>query len=158
MRTRVPENFADVRATKLLFIILAAAFAASSHGCGGGTPPEQGAGARPTATVKPLAGSPAGAADELAAARADYTQFCVRCHKPDGAGGVAEFDSDTLEVPSLREHGRKDPDERLAEQIRDGGGGMPPFKNRLDDKRVNDLVRFIRREFHGGESAPPPAR
>jgi cytochrome c551 len=137
---------------KLLVTLFAACFAAS--GCGGATAPEQGADARPTATVKPLAGAP----DDLAAARADYSQFCVRCHKPDGAGGAAEFDSDTLNVPSLREQGRRDSDERLAEQIRDGGGGMPPFKNRLDDKRINDLVRFIRSEFHGGDAAAPPAR
>lgn len=143
-----------MNSNKLLAVVFTAAFAAP--GCGGGAAPEPTANARPTATIRPAAGSPAGAPDELATTGADYAQFCIRCHKADGAGGVAEFDDGkTLKVPNLRERGRNDSDEELAEQIRDGGDGMPPFKNRLDDKRINDLVRFIRREFHGRDAAPP---
>ncbi|HWS54019.1 MAG TPA: cytochrome c, partial [Pyrinomonadaceae bacterium] len=121
--------------------------------------PDPTANARPTPAVRPAAGSPAGAPDEFASTGADFAQFCIRCHKADGTGGVAEFDGGkTLKVPNLRERGRDDSDEELAEQIRDGGDGMPPFKNRLDEKRINDLVRFIRKEFHGRDAAAPPAR
>ena len=88
--------------------------------------------------------------DELAAARATYAQFCIRCHRPDGTGGDFELeDGKKLKVPSLREHGHKESDEHLADQIINGGDGMPAFKGRLDQERIDALVRFVRREFHG---------
>jgi mono/diheme cytochrome c family protein len=94
--------------------------------------------------------SPAATPDELASAAADYSQFCIKCHKADGTGGAMEMDGGkTMKVPNLREHGKKDPDEHLARQIREGGDEMPPFKKKLDDPRINNLVRYIRREFHG---------
>jgi hypothetical protein len=39
---------------------------------------------------------------------------------------------------------------------------MPAFRNRLDEQRINALVRYIRREFHGqtatgGGATTPPA-
>jgi mono/diheme cytochrome c family protein len=94
--------------------------------------------------------SPAATPDELASAAADYSQFCIKCHKADGTGGTMEMDGGkTMKVTNLREHGKKDPDEHLARQIREGGDEMPPFKKKLDDQRINNLVRYIRREFHG---------
>jgi mono/diheme cytochrome c family protein len=103
--------------------------------------------ARPATTATP---APTAAPDELASAATDYSQFCIRCHKADGTGGPFELeDGKTLKVPNLREHGKKDPDEHLAKQIREGGDGMPAFQKRLDDARINNLVRYIRREFHG---------
>ena len=102
---------------------------------------------RPAATATP---APTATPDELASAAADYSQFCARCHKADGTGGPFELeDGKKLKVPSLREHGKKDPDDHLAKQIREGGDGMPAFQKRLDDARINNLVRYIRREFHG---------
>lgn len=118
--------------------------------------------ARPAATAATPAPSAttAAAPDELAAAAGDFARFCIRCHKADGTGGPFELEDGTkLKVPSLRERGRKDPDKELADQIVNGGDGMPAFKNRLDEERINALVRFIRREFHGQTStgAAPPA-
>jgi cytochrome c551 len=100
-------------------------------------------------TASPAASTPA-APDELETARVDYARFCIRCHQADGTGGPFELeDGSKLKVPSLREHGRRDPDKHLADQIADGGDGMPAFKNRLDEARINALVRYVRREFHG---------
>ena len=91
--------------------------------------------------------------DELAAAAGDFARFCINCHKADGTGGPFELEDGTkLKVPSLREHGRKEDDKHLADQIVAGGDGMPAFKNRLDEQRINALVRYIRREFHGQTS------
>ncbi|MBA3241286.1 MAG: cytochrome c [Acidobacteria bacterium] len=106
---------------------------------------------RPAATAAtPAASTPNAAPDELAAAAGDFARFCIGCHKADGTGGPFELeDGAKLKVPSLRERGRKDPDKELADQIVNGGDGMPAFKNRLDEERINSLVRFIRREFHG---------
>jgi len=130
--------------------LLLSALALAASACGGGGAPEQGAGARPTATVRPAPASTAATTDEFATVRADYAKTCINCHKADGTGGAVELEGGkTLKVPSLLEAGRRDSDEELAEQIRSGGGGMPAFKNRLDEKQINDLVRFIRKEFHG---------
>ena len=116
--------------------------------------------ARPAATA--AAGSstprPAATPDELAAAAGDYSQFCIKCHKADGTGGTVELDEgETIKVLSLREHGLKDPDSHLAKQIAEGGDDMPPFKKRLDQQRIDNLVRYIRREFHGRTTSPAPA-
>ncbi|HEX8146595.1 MAG TPA: cytochrome c [Pyrinomonadaceae bacterium] len=130
------------------------------------TAPNSNAAARPTATAAANIATPTPAAtpDELAAAGADYSQFCIKCHKADGTGGNVEMDAgETIKVPSLREHGLKDPDAHLAKQIAEGGDEMPPFKKRLDQQRIDNLVRYIRREFHGrtataASGAATPAR
>ena len=105
--------------------------------------------ARPSASATPAAGA-APTPDELAAAAADFARFCVNCHKADGTGGPFVLEDGTkLKVPNLREHGRRDPDKHLTDQIVAGGDGMPAFRDRLDEQRINALVRYIRREFHG---------
>lgn len=99
---------------------------------------------------------PAATPDELASAAADYSQFCIKCHKADGTGGTVELDEGAkINVESLREHGLKDSDAHLAKQIREGGDEMPAFGKRLDEQRINNLVRYVRREFHGRAPSPP---
>lgn len=109
----------------------------------------------PTPAVAAKSPTPASKPDELSSAAADYSNFCVRCHKADGTGGPFKIEEEnkTVNVPNLREHGKGDPDEHLAKHIRDGGKEMPPFGKRLDDERINNLVRYIRREFHGQTTA-----
>ncbi len=118
------------------------------------------AGAPPAATAPAATPTPAPAAtpDELASAAADFSQFCIKCHKADGTGGKVELDEgETINVESLREHGLKDSDAHLAKQIREGGDEMPAFGKRLDEQRINNLVRYVRREFHGRTTAAAPA-
>jgi mono/diheme cytochrome c family protein len=121
-------------------------------------------GARPAATAAATTPTPAPAAtpDELASAGADYSQFCIKCHKADGTGGTVEMDAgETIKVPSLREHGLKDSDAHLAKQIDEGGDEMPPFGKRLDKQRIDNLVRYVRREFHcrtTTTASPSPAK
>ncbi len=121
------------------------------------TAQNSGPGARPSATASSASTpAPASTPDELAAAGADYSQFCIKCHKADGTGGTVELDEgDTIKVLSLRDHGLKDSDAELAKQIAEGGDDMPPFKKRLDQQRIDNLVRYIRREFHGRTAAAP---
>ena len=144
---------------KTLKLILAAcSLALFAAACGNDAPDNRASvntGARPPAANTPAPSANAAATpDELAAAAGDFARFCINCHKADGAGGPFELEDGTkLKVPSLREHGRKEPDKHLAEQIVAGGDGMPAFKNRLDEQRINALVRYIRREFHGQTAA-----
>ena len=61
-----------------------------------------------------------------------------------------------LKVPSLKEgHALKHSDDALAKQISKGGGGMPPFKDKLTPEQINNLVRFIKRDIQG--AAAPKA-
>jgi mono/diheme cytochrome c family protein len=141
--------------TALLLFLAAFTFAAA---CNNAPATNQSAGAntRAAATATPAAAATAAApADEFQAARDTYAQFCIRCHRPDGSGGPFEIDGGKkLDVPSLREgHALKHTDEDFAEQIMNGGDGMPAFKNRLDPERINGLVRFIRHEFQS-KTAP----
>lgn len=102
--------------------------------------------------------APSSTPDELAQAATDYKNACIKCHKADGSGGSFENDGKEVKVPDLRTHGLKDPDKELAEQIAEGGDDMPAFKSKLDATRINNLVRYIRREYHHQTpAAPAPA-
>ena len=143
---------------KIHKIVLAAFAALPFAACNSTqTTPNTNANARPAANAAATTPTPAPAAtpDELASAAADYSQFCIKCHKADGTGGPVELDEgEKLKVPSLREHGLKDSDAELAKQIREGGDEMPAFGKRLDEQRINNLVRYVRREFHGRTTSP----
>ncbi|MBA3322330.1 MAG: cytochrome c [Pyrinomonadaceae bacterium] len=106
--------------------------------------------AAPTAPTAPA--TTVAAPDELAAARATYNVVCAKCHMPNGEGGTVELDEGTtLKVPSFKTgRGLTRTDEQFARQIANGGDGMPAFKSRLTPEQINDLVRFIRREFQAG--------
>lgn len=128
--------------------------------CGSGAPANQtvntsNANANAAARATPAAATPT--PDPLASARADFKQFCVRCHKEDGTGGTAELDEgQKIKVPNFREgHGAKHTVEQMAKKITNGDTdeGMPAFKNRLDPERINALARFISQEFHGQPAA-----
>ncbi|HWS90266.1 MAG TPA: cytochrome c [Pyrinomonadaceae bacterium] len=111
----------DLRA--LLFVCLALA----AGGCISGTP-------RPAAST-------AGATPRVL-----YERNCAVCHGPRGQGTQLG----TMKTPPLTSGAAlTDPDEKFFKQISDGGNGMPPFKYTLDDKQINDLVRFIREELQG---------
>ena len=80
------------------------------------------------------------------ATRMTYERSCATCHGPRGEGKQLG----TMTIPSLRVGAPlTDSDERLFTQISEGGKGMPPFKFTLDDRQIQDLVRFVREEFQG---------
>jgi len=91
--------------------------------------------------------------DALAAARATYAQRCESCHGDSGQGGVAEVEGKKIKGPSFRTgHALKHPDADFVKQIVKGGDGMPAFGDKLSAREVDDLVRFIRRDFQGGNN------
>lgn len=107
--------------------------------------------------------TPAATPDELADARNTFKNTCSRCHKEDGTGGAVKLDDGTtLKVPDLHgPHAVKQTDEHLAAKIQNGGDGMPRFKDRLDQQKIDALVRLIRHDFQaqapGGSATPAPA-
>jgi len=90
------------------------------------------------------------AADEFAATRAIFKEHCVACHGDNAAGGRVQVEGREIKVPNLTgEHARKPTDERIAAKISEGDDEMPAFKGKLTPQQIQDLVRFIRKEFQG---------
>lgn len=148
---------------KLAFVIMAASLFAigcgnpstvnSNRAANASIPPQT------TPTSLPSAGA-AVTPDEFATVRATYSATCIRCHKANGEGGVADLGEGEkpLKVPSFKEgHALKHTDQEYARQIANGGDGMPAFKTRLKPEQINDLVRFIRHEFQGQAGAAAPS-
>jgi cytochrome c551 len=117
------------------------------------------AGAANTNAAKPTASTPAATPDELADARSTYKDNCTRCHKDDGSGGTFEEQGlKPLKVPSLKsDHAVKRTDTQLANKIQTGGGGMPAFKTKLDQQKIDALVRLIRHDFQNNTAAAGPS-
>jgi len=94
--------------------------------------------------------------DEFAGTRAIFEKNCSRCHQKTGDGGPVKLEDGTkLKVPSLRTgHALHHPDSDFIKQITKGGDGMPAFKDKLSADQINDLVRFVRHEFQGGQAPP----
>ncbi len=89
--------------------------------------------------------------DELAEAKTTYMQICANCHGDKGEGGPVKIEGKRLKVPSLLEgHGLEHDDAEFTKQIANGGDGMPAFKDRLNEKQISDLVRFLRRDIQAG--------
>jgi len=88
--------------------------------------------------------------DEFAATRVVFKEHCSKCHGDSGDGGPVTVDGKKLRVPSFKTgHALKHTDEDFADQIKNGGDGMPRFKDKFTPEQVNELVRFIRKEFQG---------
>jgi mono/diheme cytochrome c family protein len=94
--------------------------------------------------------------DEFAATRALFEKNCSECHQKTGDGGPVKLEDGTkLKVPSLRSgHALNHPNSDFVKQITKGGDGMPAFKDKLSADQINDLVRFIRHDFQGGQTPP----
>ena len=111
-------------------------------------------GTQPTAAASPKATAAAAATptpDELAEAKTTYANACTACHQDKGEGGTVKIEGKRIKVPSLLEgHGLTHTDAEFAKQIANGGDGMPAFKDRLNEKQINDLVRYIRRDIQAG--------
>ena len=87
--------------------------------------------------------------DPLATVRATFEKDCKECHGQNGEGGPVKLSDGTrLKVPTMRE-GRalRHSDTDFEKQITKGGDGMPAFDDKLKPEEINDLIKFIRREF-----------
>jgi len=109
--------------------------------------------ATPTNTSAPAAAAsptPTASVDPLATARANYTKNCEPCHGPQGVGGLVKVEDKQIKVASLKsDHAIKHTDEQLAKTITNGEEAMPAFKDKLTQAEIQDLVKFVRKEFQG---------
>lgn len=133
-----------------IMVVVVALFAIA---CGDSTSTNQtvNTGTTPAASPKATVAAATPTPDELAEAKTTYMNACTACHQDKGEGGVVKIEGKRLKVPSLLEgHGLTHTDAEFAKQIANGGDGMPAFKDRLNEKQINDLVRFIRRDIQAG--------
>ena len=84
-----------------------------------------------------------------------FGKNCSVCHQASGEGGTVKLEDNTkLKVPSLKsDRAIRHSDKDYTSQILKGGDGMPAFKEKLKEAEINDLIRFIRREFQGNVTA-----
>lgn len=99
--------------------------------------------------------------DEFAAVRLTYSKDCAVCHGDTGEGKTATIEGKKIKAPSLRTgHALTHSDADFVKQINKGGDGMPAFEKKMTPKDIDDIVRFIRKEFQGGNQpqAKPTAK
>ena len=133
-----------MRTLKLASVLFVIAFFVSA--CGGTAETISTA---PAPANSPAA-APAATPDSLASARIHFEKNCAECHGATGEGGPKEVDGKRFKVPSLREgHALKHTDEKFVVQISEGDDEMPAFKDKLSPAEINELVRYIRKEFQG---------
>jgi mono/diheme cytochrome c family protein len=104
----------------------------------------------PTATAPAAAPSATTPPDPLAAARVNFQKHCEACHGPEGIGGLVKVEDKQIKVASLKaDHAIKHTDDQLAKVITNGEEAMPAFKEKMTQAEIQDLVKFVRKEFQG---------
>jgi mono/diheme cytochrome c family protein len=99
-----------------------------ASGCGGGDDETATAPTTTAAATQPGDGQAASGA-EL------FSNNCESCHGPDGAGGHVG--------PDLQESAVAEDLARVEEQVRNGGGAMPPFANVLSDAEIDTVAHYV---------------
>ena len=67
-----------------------------------------------------------------------YDQNCAACHGADGGGGTG---------PRLAGEDALTSPDAVVDQIRDGGGGMPSFGDRLSRQELSDVAAFVTKQL-----------
>jgi len=78
-----------------------------------------------------------------------HDKGCEHCHGVDGIG--------TDRGPDLSTVGKRWKKDRIEKQIREGGGGMPPFGDALQQDEVKDLVDYLSAKRKAPKTSGPSA-
>jgi mono/diheme cytochrome c family protein len=101
-------------------------------GCGGGD--DEASTAPPQATTAPETG-----AGQAMSGAALFSSNCESCHGTDGAGGHVG--------PNLQKSSVAGNLAQVETQIRNGGGGMPPFAGVLSDEEIDTVANYVVNEI-----------
>jgi mono/diheme cytochrome c family protein len=101
-----------------------------ASGCGGGNK----ATVAPTTTVTTIP-TTTGGGDQAAGGARLFSNNCEACHGPIGAGGHV---GPNLQKSSVAEHLA-----RVEQQVRNGGGAMPPFSGVLSDEEIDAVAHYV---------------
>lgn len=115
---------------KLLLLILVLVAVAGIAACGDEATDDTTPASTPAATTP--ASTPTQTADDPATLFADN---CAGCHGADGSGGNG---------PDLRGEDNVD---GIAQQVREGGSGMPSFSGELTDAQIQALAEYVGTEL-----------
>jgi mono/diheme cytochrome c family protein len=118
----------------ILALVLATALAVVVVACGDDS--TEGGATTPSAVATPTdTATPTGSETSPAAGAADaavvYADNCAGCHGPDGSGG------------SARAIAGEDNVDRIREQVREGGDGMPSFSDTLTADQIDALAQYV---------------
>jgi mono/diheme cytochrome c family protein len=124
---------------RLLVLVLAALALVVAAGCGGGEEtspaPETVEGTVPAETGGGEDGGGGGEGDAAAGADVYSSAGCGSCHVLADAGSTGTV-GPNLDESSIDFQG-------AVEQIRAGGGGMPPFEGQLSDQEIADVAAYV---------------
>jgi cytochrome c6 len=116
-----------LRAIVLTLTALALASGVAS-GCGGGD--DEASTSPPPATTATETG------DAQAASGAQlFSANCSSCHGPDGGGGEVG--------PNLQKSSVAENLAQVEQQVRNGGGAMPPFADVLSDEEIDTVAQYV---------------
>jgi mono/diheme cytochrome c family protein len=128
-----------VRFSRRAIVLTASALAlvaGVAAGCGGGS--DQRAIARttttPATTTAATTAAEPGKAQAVSGARL-FSTNCQPCHGPDGANGSVG--------PNLQKSPVAENLARVMQQIRNGGGAMPPFSDVLSDEQIDVVAHYV---------------
>ena len=111
----------------LLAVAMLAAPSAALAACGDDDDGGNGGGPQQS-PQRVVASGDAGRGEEV------YAQNCAACHGDDGGGGTG---------PALAGNEEYADPEVVVPQIREGGGGMPAFEDRLSAEELADVSAFV---------------
>jgi mono/diheme cytochrome c family protein len=135
-----------------LAVLVLGILALAAAGCGGGEEtsptPETVRGTTETGTTGTQAGGKTGTGGggevkgDAAAGKAIFDdQGCGGCHTLADAGTSGSIGPDLDDLkPSY---------DAVVQQVTDGGGGMPAFKDQLSEKQIQDVSAYVFTSTHG---------
>jgi mono/diheme cytochrome c family protein len=117
------------RRTTVLALAVIALIGGVASGCGGGDDEASTAPATTTTTATEPD------ADQAASGAQLFSDNCESCHGAEGAGGHVGPD---LQKSSVAENLAQ-----VEKQVRNGGGGMPPFAGVLSNEEIDTVAHYV---------------
>jgi mono/diheme cytochrome c family protein len=112
--------------------VAALALVSVASGCGGGGGGGDNSTVVPTTTAATAATTGGGA---TASGAQIFSNDCESCHGPMGAGGHVG--------PNLQKSPVAGHLDQVENQVRHGGGAMPPFSGVLSDKEIDAVAHYV---------------
>jgi mono/diheme cytochrome c family protein len=111
------------------------ALAGVASGCGGGSSSSSNTEATTTTAPPPTTTATETGGGQATSGAKLFSDNCETCHGTDGAGGHI---GPNLQKSSVAENLAK-----VEQQVRNGGGGMPPFADVLSGEEIDTVAHYV---------------